>query len=280
MCEPSVRPIRQSGWAFRFLPVFPSRPIHCPRFLRPWFLLLGMLCLAVLLWSGSFVMAGNADHGHDAAVHEPGHQHAAATGELWEGSQQGIAYSEFNHHMAGVFLLLIGLSEVRQALGWPALVWTRFLLPGALTVGGIFLLIWSDHDSWPIGSMTFAQTFFGSDEEVLQHKTYGVLAFVVGVVEFLRRIGWLAHAVWMVPLPLFAIVGGLMLFSHSHGDHPAASTIVLHHVIMGMMAITAGSSKLVSGWRTRSVLTERSYWELLWASLVVFIGLQLLIYSE
>ena len=115
---------------------------------------------------------------------------------------------------------------------------------------------------------------------MLQHKTYGVLAFVVGVVEFLRRIGWLAHAVWMVPLPLFAIVGGLMLFSHSHGDHPAASTIVLHHVIMGMMAITAGSSKLVSGWRTRSVLTERSYWELLWASLVVFIGLQLLIYSE
>ena len=280
MREMSARPIRQSGWAFRFLPVFSSRPIHCPRFLTPWFPFPGMLCLAVLLWSVSFVMAGNADHGHDAAVQEQGHHYAAVRGELWEGSRQGIAYSEFNHHMAGVFLLLIGLSEVRQALGWPALVWTRFLLPGALTVGGIFLLIWSDHDSWPIGSMTFAQTFFGSDEEVLQHKTYGVLAFVVGVVEFLRRIGWLAHAVWMVPLPLFAIVGGLMLFSHSHGDHPAASTIVLHHVIMGMMAITAGSSKLVSGWRTRSVLTERSYWELLWASLVVFIGLQLLIYSE
>ena len=280
MRETSARPIRQSGWAFQFLPVFFSRPIHCPRFLMPWFPFVGMLCLAALPWSGSFVMAGNADHGHDAAVQEQGHQHAAVRGELWEGSRQGIAYSEFNHHMAGVFLLLIGLSEVRQALGWPALVWTRFLLPGALTVGGIFLLIWSDHDSWPIGSMTFAQTFFGSDEEVLQHKTYGVLAFVVGVVEFLRRTGWFAHAVWAVPLPLFAIVGGLMLFSHSHGDHPAASTIVLHHVIMGMMAITAGSSKLVSGWRTRSVLTERSYWELLWASLVVFIGLQLLIYSE
>jgi hypothetical protein len=63
------------------------------------------------------VMAGNADHGHDAAVQEQGHQHAAVRGELWEGSRQGIAYSEFNHHMAGVFLLLIGLSEVRQALG-------------------------------------------------------------------------------------------------------------------------------------------------------------------
>ena len=280
MHETSARPIRQSGWAFRFLPVFPSRPIHCLRFLSPCFPLLGMLCLAVLLWSVSFVMAETAGHGHGATVQEQGHHHAPVSGELWEGSRKGIAYSEFNHHMAGIFLLLIGMSEVRQALGWPALVWTKFLLPGALTVGGVFLLIWSDHDSWPIGSMTFAQTFFGSDEEVLQHKIYGVLACAVGVVEFLRRTGWFAHAVWTVPLPVFAIVGGLMLFSHSHGDHPAASKIALHHVIMGMMAITAGSSKLVSGWRTRTLIAERSYWELLWASLVVVIGLQLLIYSE
>lgn len=271
MCETSARPIRQSGWAFRFPPPCPSRPIHCLRCQAFWLPLLGMLCLLTLLWSVSLSLAQSA---------EPEHHHAVATGELWEGSRQGIAYSEFNHHLAGVFLLLIGLSEVRQALGWPALVWTRFLLPGALAVGGIFLLIWSDHDAWPIGSMTFVQTFFGSDAEVLQHKTYGILALAVGIVEFLRRLGWFAHAVWMVPLPLFAIVGGLMLFSHSHGDHPGAHKITLHHLAMGVMAITAGSSKLVSGWRTRSAVTERSYWELLWASLVVIIGLQLLIYSE
>jgi putative copper resistance protein D len=208
------------------------------------------------------------------------HHHVSGTTPSWEGSAQGIAYSEFNHHLAGVFLLLIGLSEVRQALGWPALVWTRFLLPGAFTIGGIFLLIWSDHDSWPIGSLTFAQTFFGGDPEIFQHKAYGILAFGVGTIEFLRRLGWFAHAAWTVPLPLFAIVGGLMLFSHSHGDHPAAYKIALHHAIMGTMAITAGSSKLVSGWRARQMVRERSYWELIWASLVLVIGLQLLIYTE
>ena len=100
-----------------------------------------------------------------------------------------------------------------------ALVWTRFLLPGAFTVGGVFLLIWSDHDSWPIGSLTFAQTFFGDDPEIIQHKIYGILACAVGTIEFLRRLGWFAHAAWTVPLPLFAIVGGVMLFNHSHGDH-------------------------------------------------------------
>ena len=147
-------------------------------------------------------------------------------------------------------------------------------------MAGLFLLIWSDHDSWPIGSMTFAQTFFGSDPEVLQHKTYGVLAFAVGTIEYLRRLGWFAHAVWMVPLPIFAVVGGLMLFAHSHGDHPAADKIALHHALMGTMAITAGSSKLISGWRQRQLATERSYWELLWAGLVLVIGVQLLFYSE
>ncbi|HVG01788.1 MAG TPA: hypothetical protein VM842_02815, partial [Nitrospira sp.] len=77
-----------------------------------------------------------------------------------------------------------------------------------------------------------------------------------------------------------AIVGGLMLFGHSHGGHPGASKIALHHAIMGTMAITAGSSKLISAWQVRQMVNERSCWELGWASLVLVIGLQLLLYSE
>ena len=282
MRETSFRPIRQSGWAVRFLPVSLSRPIHCLRSLRSWFPILMPICVAAFCCAASYALAESGGHGHASSAEEHGTHHAqvSSSGTPWEGSLEGIAYSEFNHHLAGGFLLLIGLSELRQALGWPLLAWTRFLLPGALAVAGLFLLIWSDHDSWPIGSMTFAQTFFGSDPEVLQHKTYGVLAFAVGTIEYLRRLGWFAHAVWMVPLPIFAVVGGLMLFAHSHGDHPAADKIALHHALMGTMAITAGSSKLISGWRQRQLATERSYWELVWASLVLVIGVQLLFYSE
>ena len=280
MPETSARPVRPSGWAFRFPPVFPSRPNSCLRCLTP--LLWGLCSVAIFLCVASLAFAVSAGHDHASFPDEQGHHHAgsASSEPRWEGSREGIAYSEFNHHLAGIFLLLIGLSELRQALGWPVLAWTRFLLPGALGVAGLFLLIWSDHDSWPIGSMTFVQTFSGSDPEVLQHKTYGVLALAVGAVEFLRRLGFFAHAVWTVPLPVFAVVGGLMLFAHSHGDHPAAHKITLHHLIMGVMAITAGSSKLISGWRQRQLATERSYWEIIWAGLVLAIGLQLLFYSE
>ncbi len=282
MHEMSARPVRQSGWAVRILPVFLSRPMYCLRVLRPWCPLVTLCCFAVFVWGAFSPIAQSADHGHSTSVEEHGHLHepSSLAGSQWEGSREGVAYSEFNHHLAGGLLLLIGFSELRQALGWPVAAWTRFLLPGTLGVAGLFLLIWSDHDSWPIGSMTFAQTFLGSDPEVLQHKIYGVLAVAVGTIEFLRRLGWFAHAAWTVPLPIFAIVGGLMLFEHAHGDHPAAHKITLHHVMMGAMAITAGSSKLISGWRQRQLATERSYWELVWASLVLVIGVQLLFYSE
>ena len=39
-----------------------------------------------------------------------------------------------------------------------------------------------------------------------------------------------------------------MLFGHSHGFHPSAQKIAMHHAIMGTMAVTAGSTKLVSAW--------------------------------
>jgi hypothetical protein len=49
---------------------------------------------------------------------------------------------------------------------------------------------------------------------------------------------------------------------------------------MGTLAITAGSSRLFSGWRSEQVSAERSVWELAWAALLLIIGLQLLVYSE
>jgi putative copper resistance protein D len=132
---------------------------------------------------------------------------------------------------------------------------------------------------------------------MFQHKVYGVLALAVGCIELLRRLGPMRHSTWAVPLPLFAILGGLMLFGHSHGDHPGAQKIQLHHTVMGLLAVTAGSSKLLSRWskpassrrQDRAAgstpldpppLMPATGWELTWAVLILLIGLQLLLYSE
>jgi len=208
-----------------------------------------------------------------------GHHDHGMVSDGWEGSAAGVAYSERNHHIAGWLVLLMGVAELSHALRLASLGWTRVLLPTAMTCTGLFLTVWSDHEAWPIGSLSFFETFFGQDHEIIQHKTYGLLALLVGAVELARRIGHAGHVAWATPLPLMAIVGGLMLFGHSHGNHPAAHKIALHHAVMGTMAISAGSSKLWSGVMSPST-AGLSKWELLWAGLILIIGVQLLFYSE
>jgi putative copper resistance protein D len=213
------------------------------------------------------------------AVGHNGH-HNDSMIETWEGSARGIAYSERNHHFAGLMVVLMGLAEISHAMRLPSLRWARLLLPSSMLFAGLFVMIWSDHDAWPIGPLSFAETFSGQDYEILQHKIYGILALGVGSVELVRRLGGVGHKAWSSPLPLMAIVGGLMLFGHSHGFHPSAHKIAVHHAIMGTMAVTAGSSKLFSTWLWPANTAASAKWEWLWAGLILLIGMQLLMYSE
>ncbi len=222
------------------------------------------------------------------SAHEHAH-HPPAGAPAWEGSPEGKAYSEFNHHLAGGFVLLIGLSEVRSALALSRFVWTRFLLPAAMVGAGLYLLIWSDHEAWPIGRMSLMETLWAADLEILQHKLYAVLLLAVGTIEALRHLGRIRHGLWQAPLPVFAILGGLMLFLHSHGAHPAAHKIAVHHAIMGTLAISAGACKLMPGRTAGGRTTEsgsglgETGWsrrDLVWAGLICLIGIQLLVYSE
>jgi hypothetical protein len=208
------------------------------------------------------------------------HHHPPST-DQWEGSVEGKAYSEFNHHMAGTLVILIGISEIHSAMSPAVLTWTRFLLPAAMTAAGFFLLIWSDHDGWPIGSRGLAETFLTGDFETVQHKWFGILSLGIAMIEWIRRLG-LVRWTWVrAALPAFAIAGGVSLFLHSHGDHPSAHQIAIHHAVMGIMAVTAGSSKLVSGFTwARPAAVVRSPWEFAWGILILLIGFQLLIYSE
>jgi putative copper resistance protein D len=177
-------------------------------------------------------------------------------------------------------VILMGLVELSHAMRLPSLRWARLLLPSAMLSVGLFVTVWSDHEAWPVGRLSFADSFFGQDHEIIQHKIYGLLALAVGGVELFRRLGRMGHLAWATPLPLMAIVGGLMLFGHSHGVHPSAQKIAMHHAIMGAMAVTAGSSKLLSNWTHTASGPAFSMWEWLWAGLILLIGVQLLIYSE
>ena len=234
--------------------------------------LLGLVIVMVLLFASSGLTQ------HKDPAHKPAHAHGAeAAAPQWDGSPEGKAYSEFNHHLAGLFVLLIGLSELRGVLGVSMLAWSRFLLPLAMLGAGGYLMIWSDHDAWPSGSLSFTETFFSDDFETVQHKLYAILLLTVGTIELLRRMDKVGHMAWGMPLPVFALIGGAMLFLHSHGTHPSAQMIAFHHSVMGTMAVLAGMCKITAGVKPQ---VGRSPWGLAWAALVLLIGIELLVYTE
>ena len=211
----------------------------------------------------------------DTKDHHAGH----ADGHLEE-SPEGKAFSEFAHHFAGSLEVMLGLAELGAALQYPLPQWTRFILPGALSMMGGFTLIWSDRDAWPLGSPSFVETFLGKDREVIEHKFYGLLTLTIAVIEMLRRLGRVRHPAWAAPLILLVLTGGLFLFVHSHGNHPEAAKIQFQHTLLGIVDVVAAFSKGMASWLPGASPQMRSRWNMAWGVSFIVGGLLLLAYSE
>jgi hypothetical protein len=239
------------------------------RFLAAW-----GLALSVLL----MMPFAATDSAGQMASHE--HQHEMAAGMPMNMPVGDQAFSEFSHHLAGAFVLAMALGELNLTLSMAVLTWTRFLLPLSMLSAGIFLLLWSDIDVWSF-SNGFLHPFMIGDWETIQHKLYAVLLLSVGVIELLRRRGRLAGPWWRLPLPLFAIVGGVLLFLHTHHVLAGMDVIMLHHRIMGTTAILAGGCKCMPDIRRAGPASPgRPVWDLVWSVLLLLIGLELMLYFE
>lgn len=145
---------------------------------------------------------------------------------------------------------------------------------------GTYLLIWSDHEAWPIGSLTFVQTFSGQDPEMFQHKFYGVFSSVAAVSETFRRMDWVWNPIGAAPLLILSQGGALLLFVHSHGDHPAGNMIARHHMLLAGVGLGAAISNAMAVWASSMSSQMINKWEVAWAGCVIIMGLQLLVYTE
>jgi hypothetical protein len=230
-----------------------------------------VLACGIVMWLPESLAQPASAHHHARGMERSG---------SWEGSAEGKAYSEFNHHLAGSFDTLFGLAELGNALQYPLPLWTRLVLPGALGAMGVYLFIWSDHDAWPIGTLSFKESFFGENREIVEHKFYGVLALLMAFVEALRRTGRLHHPAWAAPLIFSTLIAGLLLFIHSHGDHPATAKIELHHALLGSVAVGAAVFKAMASWMPGATRQFVKWANVGWAGSVILFGLLLLVYSE
>ncbi len=190
--------------------------------------------------------------------------------------------SEFNHHLAGCFVLLAGvffLAEGDLNQRWPI---TRFAWPACFLLSGIFLIIFSDTELWPFGQHRWLHTM-AVDREVLQHKIFAVILIGLGVIEICRARGILQATWWAWIFPILAALGaGLLLFHvHSAGmagpNHMERMASIqsqhLSYAISGFgIALTKGLSETSTKWQP--------FFLKLCPALMMVLGALLMVYVE
>ncbi|MCQ8241963.1 copper resistance D family protein [Rhizosaccharibacter radicis] len=147
-----------------------------------------------------------------------------------------IAWSEYNHHWAGIFVIAIGLLVLLAHAGFrPARHWPLVFL---LLAG--FLLLRSDPEVWPLGKEDFMAAF--RDVEVVQHRLFVVLILVFAAFEWAVQTGRLRSPRAALVFPLMVAAGGALLLTHSHqiANVKDAELIELTHTPLAIAGIAAG----------------------------------------
>jgi putative copper resistance protein D len=161
------------------------------------------------------------------------------SGVLPPRNAQDIAWSEYNHHWAGIFVLAIGLLALlnRTGIGW-AKHWPLLFLGMAA-----FLLVRSDPEVWPMGSEGFWAAW--RDVEVAQHRFFVLLIVLFGVFEWAVRTGHLHNPKAALVFPLLVSVGGAMLLTHSHQISNVKDQLLIEltHTPLALCGIAAGWSR-------------------------------------
>jgi len=149
---------------------------------------------------------------------------------------EDIAWSEYNHHWAGIFVLLIGLLAL---LGRADVVWAKHWPLLFLAMAG-FLLIRSDPEVWPLGQEGWWVAW--RDVEVAQHRFFVSLIILFGAFEWSVRTGRLKSERAAMVFPLLVAVGGAMLLTHSHqiSNVKDQMLIELTHTPLALAGVAAG----------------------------------------
>jgi len=194
------------------------------------------------------------------------------SGEIPTRNAADIAWSEYNHHWAGILVLAIGVlallnqAGLRMARHWPVLF---------LVLAG-FLFIRSDPETWPLGHIPFLTSL--RDVEVLQHRFFVLLIVVFGLFEWWVRARGIGGRPALV-FPLICAVGGAALLTHSHAIANIKDQLLIEitHTPLALAGIAAGWARWLE-LRLDPPASRRTGW--VWPICFVLVGFLLLDYRE
>jgi copper resistance protein D len=186
------------------------------------------------------------------------------------------AWSEYNHHWAGIVVLSMGLLALVAQAG--KISWARNW-PLAFFGLSAFLFLRSDPETWPLGPVGFWATL--ADPEVLLHRFFAVLVIALAVFEWSVQTGRVTSGRAQLAFPVLIAVSGALLLTHSHslGNLKEEVLAELSHIPLAILAVTAGWSRWLE-LRLPSENQMRSVMARLWPLCIALIGVVLLNYRE
>ncbi len=184
------------------------------------------------------------------------------------------AWSEFNHHWSGVFVLAMGLLAILHSTGrvpW-ARNWPLIFLGLAA-----FMLVRNDPGSWPLGPEGFWEGF--TNATVLQHRIFTLLVVGFGIFEWIVRTGRLRSRRAALLFPILCAIGGALLLTHSHGSLNFKDEFLLEvtHAPLGVLALIVGWTRWLE---LRLPPGDDRLPGRIWSVAFALIGALLLIYRE
>jgi copper resistance protein D len=184
------------------------------------------------------------------------------------------AWSEFNHHISGMFVLAMGLLSLLQASG--RVRWARHWPLVFLGLAG-FMMVRNDPGAWPLGPQGFWDSM--REPSVLQHRTFVLLVVVFGLFEWMVRSGRLRAPRAALLFPLLCAVGGGLLLTHSHASLNLKTEFLTEvtHAPLGVLGVLVGWGRWLE---LRLAAPEDRLPGRLSACAMAVIGVLLILYRE
>lgn len=210
-----------------------------------------------------------ADHAHVTEAFVPG------AGVAPPRNAEDIAWSEYNHHWSGILVLAIGVLATLERTGrWAA--WAKHW-PLIFIGLAAFLVVRSDPEVWPLGSIGFFESF--RDPEVAQHRLFSLLIAAFGVFEWAVRTGRLRSRLASLIFPLICASGGMLLLTHSHALNNVREELLIEwtHIPLAIFGVAAGWARWLE---LRLDPADRRIPGWIWPICLMLVGAILLIYRE
>jgi putative copper resistance protein D len=190
------------------------------------------------------------------------------------------AWSEYNHHWAGLIVLGAGLLAMVSRL--PRQRWARYW-PLLFLGLSIFLLLRADPECWPLGPRPFWASFTAPD--VLEHRLYALLIAVFAGFECGVETGCLRWPRALFVFPVLCAAGGALLLTHTHGVSEGTDEVFaeLSHTPIAVLGAMAGWGRWLElrlDGSDTPVQESRRIAAWVWPVCLILIGILLLNYRE